>query len=272
RKPARPVRRRPPATFRCPACGDALRVKGDAVGQAFDCPACDAGLLIGRDDAGEVTVRTIGEKTEKQTPIWPSALAGVGLVCSVLAGWLVLRSGAQPPEPAPEPPKIVVVEGPAVPEDPPDVATAPAEEADSEQADSPGPTPTPAETAQSPPAAELPAPRPPREPLRAPRPAITAMRPDLEAVAVRRIERRLAARVSSYRMSAPRPLGEAIEDLEDLLGIRVSIDGDSSVPVQIDRPEPLTVRELLDAFASAAGRTVQITPEGVRLIPQDGGP
>jgi len=210
-----------------------------------------------------VTVRTVGGPTERPMPKWPFALAAAGLVCAIAAGWLVLRTGATPdPEPvAPDPPPIV-----AAPDPPPDVTAndeppavdAPPDPAPVEPSEDGPPDPEPV----VPPVADVPEPEP--EPVR---PAVIAPRPDGD-VNRRRLERRLDAPLASFSMPAPRPLREAMTDLEDLLRVRITIEDSGATPVQIDRPGPLTVREALDALAAAAGMAVEINADGVRFVPE----
>ncbi|QDT16873.1 hypothetical protein [Alienimonas californiensis] len=265
RKPATPVRRPPPAAFRCPACDEALRVRGDAVGSAFECPACGAGLLIGRDDDRELTVRPMGGTTERPAPRWPFFLAAFGVACAATAGWLVLRSGpaADPAERSEEPAKIIAADPPPVA--PPAASDRPPAE--------PQPEPPPMAVDVAP--APLPPPEPqptaptvtlePYEPDPV-RPPATAPRPTAD-LAVRRIERRLDATLSSYQMPAARPLREAIADLEDLLRERITIEARAETPVRLDLPGPLTVRTALEELAAAAGLRAEIDADGVRLVP-----
>ncbi|NNJ25739.1 hypothetical protein [Alienimonas chondri] len=270
RKPTTPVRRPPPAAFRCPACDEALRVRGDRVGgagsgQAFDCPSCGAGLLLSRDDGGEVAVRTVGGAVARPTPRWPFALAAVGVGCALTAGWLVLRSGPERPESndrteiavaQPRPPdEDAIVGPPSVAAEGPPVEPEPVV---------PQPTvPDPVTPEPIVPETVEPEPIDPPKPVR---PAVTAPRPS-EDLAVRRIERRLDATLSSYRMSAPRPLREIVADFEDLLRVRITVEGTNDPPVQLNVAEPTTVREALEALADAAGRRVRTETDGVRLVP-----
>ncbi len=249
--------RRKPAAFRCPACDEALRVRGDAVGRAFDCPSCRVGLLLRRDEDGAVTVRALDETADRATPRWPFALAAIGLACAVAAGWLVWPSDDPPSGDLGPVPPIAVAPAPVVPVAP---ALPVAVEPVAPLPDAPPMVQPPVSSSPGdPPLVEAPEPPPVRPPVAAPRPG--------DDVAVRRIERRLAATLSAYQMPVARPLREAVLNVEDLLRTRVTIEANGDVPVRVDQPGPITVRAVLDEMADAAGLRVRVTVKGVRLVP-----
>ena len=254
-----PLRRAAPAAFRCPACDEALRVRGTEPGRAFDCPACGRGLLLDRDDDGVVSVRPLGGTEERAGgPWWPFALAAVGVACAIAAGWLAV--GGADAEPNEQP--IAVAKAPAV-----EVPVVPPPEPVEPERFEPEPeAPAKPQAVATPPVSE---PEPvvtmEPEPIR---PAVTAPRPGAD-VAVRRTRRRLGAVLSSYSLPRPVPLRVAVEDLEDLLRQRIEAPSGGERLVQVDLPGPLTVGEALDALAAAAGLAVEIDAEGVRLVPNE---
>ena len=250
-----PLRRAAPAAFRCPACDEALRVRGTEPGRAFDCPACGRGLLLDRDDDGVVSVRPLGGAEERAGgPWWPFALAAVGVGCAIAAGWLAL--GGADAEPNEQPSAVVGAPAVEVPVVPP-------------------PEPPPVKEPEAPAKPQAVVVRPESEPepvvIVEPepvRPAVTAPRPGAD-VAIRRTRRRLGAVLSSYSLPRPVPLRVAVEDLEDLLRERIEVPTGEQRLVRVDLPGPLTVGEALDALAAAAGLAVEIDAEGVRLVPSE---
>ena len=257
--PERVVGTKPAARFDCPACGESLRMRPGSAGRAIDCPACGAGLILSRDAEGAVTAAAVGSDRKRGgVPVLPLALGGVGIACAAAAGWIVLGAGdggepaIAPPAPeqqdvaaaAEEPVDPVPDPDPVVPDDETEPAVADA--AESIPIEEPEPPPEPVAPTE-----------PARPPVAAPRPSA-----DIDA---RRLARRLDAELASFRMTRPAPLAQAVEDVEDLLRVRVRVGAGRSAPVRVEFVEPVTVRAVLDEFARQAGLRVVVDDTAVRL-------
>ena len=267
RKPPTAVRRPRAAAFQCPACGAASRIRLHGDAQVFDCPECGAGLLAEADGEGGAAVRPVGgNRPEKRTPLWPFALAAVGVVSAAAAGWVVLSGGpaeraAAPLAPAEADaaapiarPKIVRPPEPPRPR-PPEPSTALAGPRDAEREPTPAPSiVTTTDAGEGP------------EPAR---PAAVAPRPGGELTR-RRTERRLRAPIAGFSLPRPTPLAEAVEPLEDLLRVRIDASAAPSVPVTADFAGPVPVAAVLERLARQAGLRAEVTATGVRLVPPGG--
>ena len=256
--PARTVGVTPPVRFRCPACEEHLRMRPGAAGRAIDCPACGAGLILSRSADGEVTAAAVGARRRgARVPVLPLAAGAVGVACAAAAGWVVLNADGPAQQTAPPPTDA----GADAPDEKPIIEIAP------EPAEEPAPTapPDPVAGGVSPTAA----PREPREPLVA---SVPVRRPALapgpsDEVPARRLDRRLDATLSSYRMTRPAPLAAAVEDFEDLLRVRVSVRASRSAPVMVEFAGPISVRAVLEELARQAGVRVVVEDGGVSLAP-----
>ena len=262
--PARTVGVKLVVRFDCPACGASLRMRPGSAGRAIDCPECGAGLILSRDAEGVVTARAVGaDAGKRRLPWWPGALGAVGVACIAGALWLALGGGGAgqvAPIRVAEDAKLVPVEPAGVPEVRADPVVEEEKEketpakpqagaADEEAPDIVGPVPPPEVVVE---------PEPTRPPVTAPGP-----RGDVE---IRRVRRRLGAELGSFVMTKPLPLAEAVEDVEDLLRTRIVVVAGRTAPVLVERPGPVTVREVLDEMARQAGAVVVADDAGVRLV------
>ena len=256
--PERIVGVKPAVRFDCPACGESLRMRPGSAGRAIDCPACGAGLILSPDAGGTVTASPVGaDRKGRRAPLLPLALGGVGLACAAAAGWIVLTAGdrGEAPDPAPESREAapVIAEQEAPGPAPGPVPPAPVEDAEPEVVAA---KPRPAEEPEPPPNPAV-MDNPARPPVLAPGPSAD--------IAARRLARRLDAEVAGFRMTRPAPLAQAIEDLEDLLRVRVRVEAGRSTPVLAEFADPVTVRAILEEFARQAGVRVKVGGTEVRL-------
>ena len=256
--PARTVGAKPPVRFDCPACGASLRMRPGSAGRAVDCPECGAGLILAREPDGGVRARAVGaDAAGRRVPLWPALLGVAGVACAAAAGWVVL-GGGRPAAPAKVAGPVEVVEPdpvPAVPE----VPAEPIETGEVEH-EAPAKPQAGGDTEES---VEDAGPVPPSDPAR---PAVVAPGPRAD-LGERRVGRRLDAELGSFVMTSPAPLATAVEDLEDLLRVRIAVEANRTTPVLVEFPGPVTVREVLAEMARQGGLEVSAEGGAVRLAP-----